>query len=369
MNHESPPRAWVETDVEAVAHNLRVARRLAGGALQMPIVKANAYGHGLEAVARRLDAEEGVAFFGVANVGEARRLMQAGVEAPPFILGPTFAAEREEIVRHNWGCVVSSLAEAEHFDRLAALSGRRFALHLALDTGMGREGFLPEQLGCVIPQLKQLHHLRIEGAMSHFSSADEDPAYTAEQIRLFGDCVRELGLHFELTYRHLGASAGLMGFRIPEANMTRPGIILYGVAPVPSPAAAELRTTLRLLSRVARVRELPAGRSISYGRTYTTPVPTRVATLGIGYADGWPRHLSGRGAYVSIRGQRCPVLGRVTMDLLIVDATAATGVCEGDEAELIGPELPVQQVAEWAGGIPWEIFTGLGVRLPRIIKP
>lgn len=367
MNHESPPRAWVEVDVEAVAHNLAVARREARGAMQMPIVKANAYGHGLEHVARRLDAEH-IAFFGVANAGEARRLRQAGVGTVPFILGPTLPDEREEIVYSGWGCTISTLAEAEHFQSLAEQSGRPCSLHIALDTGMGREGFLPEQLGEIAPQLARLSHLQIEGAMSHFSAADEDSAYTREQIARFTACLAELRQHFDLRYTHLAASAGELGYRIPEATLVRPGIVLYGISPVPSPVASELRPTLRLLSRVVLVRTLPAGHSISYGRTHTTSAPTRVATIGIGYADGWQRHLSGSGAHVCIRGHRCPILGRVTMDLIMADVTAAPEISAGDEVELIGPDLPVQQVAEWAGTIPWEIFTGLGVRLPRLLK-
>lgn len=368
MKQESPPRAWVEVDVDAVAHNLAVARRVAEGAMQMPIVKANAYGHGLEQVAQRLDAEQ-VSFFGVANVGEARRLRVAGVSTAPFILGPTLPEEREEIVRCGWGCIVSTLAEAQHFQSLAELSGRVFPAHLALDTGMGREGFLPEQLGEVLPQLTRLPHLRIEGAMSHFSSADEDAAFTRTQIERFTDCVQELRQHVDLRYTHLAASAGELTYRVPAANLARPGIVLYGVSPVPGPVQSELRPTLRLLSRVVLVRTLPAGHSVSYGRTHTTAAPTRVATIGIGYADGVQRHLSGRGAYVCIRGQRCPILGRITMDLIMADVSAAPEITEGDIVELIGPSLPVQQVAEWAGTIPWEIFTGLGVRLPRILKP
>lgn len=369
MKQVSPPRAWVDVDVDAIAHNLKVARRAGGGLMQMPIVKANAYGHGLEAVARRLDGEPGVVFFGVANVGEARRLQQAGVRTKPFILGPTLPDEREELVHHGWGCAVSTLAEAEHLNRLAAQRGAVFPIHLALDTGMGREGFLPDQLGTVSPQIARLSSLRVEGAMSHFSAADEDATFTREQIQIFGDCVQELRQHFELTYTHLAASAGELGYAVPAATLSRPGIVLYGIDPLGhSPVTAELKPALRLLSRVVLLRTLPAGHSVSYGRTYTTPAPTRVATLGIGYADGWPRHLSGRGAYVCLRGKHCPVLGRVTMDLLMVDASNVPDAAEGDEVELIGPGLPVQQVAEWAGTIPWEIFTGLGVRLPRLCR-
>ena len=368
MQHESEPRAWVEVDVEAVAHNLGVARRAAEGAQLMPVVKANAYGHGLETVARRLDGE-GLAFFGVANVGEARRLAQAGVRTCPFILGPTPPQEREEILLRSWGCTVSTLEEAEHFEALAALHGREMVLHLAVDTGMGREGFLPEQLGSVVPRLRELTHVHVSGVMSHFPAADEDAAFTREQAALFADCVAELRRSFELSYCHIAASAGELGYRVPVANMVRPGLILYGVSPIESSLAAELRLTLRLLSRVVLVRELPAGHGVSYGRSWVAPQATRVATVGIGYADGWNRHLGGAaGAMVCIHGNPCPVLGRVTMDMLMVDVSALPSVAAGDEVELIGACQPVEQVAAWAGTIPWEIFTGLGVRLPRIYK-
>lgn len=365
MKHESPPRAWVEVDVEAIARNMGLARRASGGAMLMPVVKANAYGHGLEAVARRLEGEC-PAFFGVANVGEARRLLQAEIRTCPFILGPTLPEEREEIVAHSWGCTVSSLEEAEHFSRLAVLYGRDFCVHLAIDTGMGREGFLPVHLGEVAEKLRALPRLQVRGVMSHFPSADEDEVFTREQAKLYAACVAELQQYFELPYRHIAASAGELRYSIPGANLVRPGLLLYGVAPVESPLAAELSPTLRLLSRVVLVRELPAGHGVSYGRTWLAPHPTRVATVGIGYADGWSRRLGGVGAYVIIRGQRCPIIGRVTMDMLMADVSALPELASGDEVELIGSALPVQQVAAWAGTIPWEIFTGLGVRLPRI---
>ena len=354
--------------MEAVAHNLGVARRAAAGAQLMPVVKANAYGHGLEAVARRLDGE-GLAFFGVANVGEARRLAQAEVRTRPFILGPTPPQEREEILLRGWGCTVSTLEEAEHFARLGALYNRTVHVHLAVDTGMGREGFLPEQLASVAPRLQQLDHLRVEGVMSHFPSADEEADFTREQVRLFTDCVEQLRRSFELTYCHIAASAGELGYSVPVANMVRPGLMLYGVSPVESPLAAELRHTLRLLSRVTLVRELPAGHGVSYGRSWVAPAATRVATVGIGYADGWGRRLGGAaGAYACIGGVPCPVLGRVTMDMLMLDVSHLPAVSAGAEVELIGPGQPVERVASWAGTIPWEIFTGLGVRLPRIYK-
>lgn len=368
MQHDSETRAWVEVDLEAIAHNLSVARRAARGAKLLPVVKANAYGHGLETVARRLDGE-GLAFFGVANAGEARRLAHADVRTTPFVLGPTPPHEREELVMNSWGCTISTMEEALHFDSLAALYKRDMTVHVAVDTGMGREGFLPEQLGSVIPRLQALEHLRIDGVMSHFPAADEDPAFTREQARLFADCVGELRAGFDLSYVHIAASAGELGYTIPEANMVRPGLILYGVSPLATPLEAELRPTLRLCARVSLVRELPAGHGVSYGRTWLAPAPTRVATIGIGYADGWSRRLGGAaGACVCIHGHVCPIIGRVTMDMIMADVSALPHIAAGDAAELIGPGQTVQQVAALAGTIPWEIFTSLGVRLPRVSK-
>ncbi len=365
MQTMSPPRAWVDVDLEAIAHNLDIARQALPGNELMPVIKAGAYGHGLEPVARRLD-KDGIVFFGVANAGEARRLLQAGIRTTPFILGPAFPEEREEIVANNWCCTISSLEEAEHMESLAALHDKKFTVHLALDTGMGREGFLPSQLGSIIEPLRNMPHLVIDGAMSHLPSADEDVPFTQNEIERFTDCLSLLQQHFPLSYRHIAASAGQLGYEVPAANLARPGLLLYGVAPMASIYDGVLKPTLRLSSRVSLVRELPAGHGVSYGGTYITSAPTRVATIGIGYADGWNRHLSGKGARVWINGHSCPMLGRVTMDQIMADVTHVPHVAPGDEVELIGPHIPVQEVAERAGTIVWEIFTGLGPRLPRI---
>lgn len=365
MTNESPPRAWVEVDLEAIAHNLDVARQALPDTALMPVIKAGAYGHGLEPVARRLDAD-GISYFGVANAGEARRLSRAGVRTKPFILGPTFPEEREEIVLNNWCATISTLEEAEHFNRLAGLYDKTFLVHLAVDTGMGREGFLPSQFGDIVAPLKAMEHLRIDGVMSHFPSADEDVPYTQNEIEVFTDCVQQLQQHFRLRYRHIAASAGELGYEIPVANLARPGLLLYGVAPMASIYDGVLRPTLRLSSRVTLVRELPAGHGVAYGRTYITDKPTRVATIGIGYADGWPRSISGNDARVYINGHYCPMLGRVTMDQIMADVTHVPFVAPGDEVELIGSHIPVTEVAEKAGTIVWTIFTGLGPRLPRV---
>lgn len=365
MKYGSPSRAWVDVDLEAIAHNLDIVRQALPETELMPVIKAGAYGHGLEPVARRLD-KDGISFFGVANAGEARRLSQAGIRTKPFILGPTFPEEREEIVLNNWCCTLSSIEEARHFQSLAEMYDKTFLVHLAVDTGMGREGFLPEQLGSVCEPLRAMKNLVVDGVMSHFPVADEDVPDTQDEIGLFTRCVETLQQHFRLRYRHIAASAGELGYEVPIANLARPGLLLYGVAPMASIYDGVLRPTLRLSSRVSLVRELPAGHGVSYGRTYVTKRPTLVATIGIGYADGWSRHLSGKGARVYLNGHYCPMLGRVTMDQIMADVTDVPFVAPGDEVELIGPHIPVTEVAKLAGTIVWEIFTGLGPRLPRL---
>ncbi len=329
----------------------------------MAVVKAGAYGHGLEEIARTLAAEN-VAFLGVANVGEARRIRHAGVATRIYLLGATWAAEREEIVAQDWTPCVSSLAEAGEFDRLAAAHGRRLKVHLAVDTGMGRGGFVAEGLPTALAALRRLTWLEIEGIGSHLPSADEDEEFTRRQMAQFEATIGELGGPAAFRWRHLSNSAGILGYPNPACNLARPGLMLYGVSPLPD-FQRELRTVMTLKSRVTLVRTLPAGHGVSYGRAFVTTRPTRVATIGIGYGDGYPRQVSGHAAQVWLRGRRFPILGRVTMDQLMVDVTDADDVTEGEEVELFGPNLPVQEIARQAQTVVWEIFTGITPRVQR----
>jgi alanine racemase len=358
----SPPRAWAEIDLGALVKNLAVAREAFGGGL-MAVVKAGAYGHGLEEIAKALAAEE-IAFFGVANVGEARRIRDAGVTTRIYLLGATWSEEREEIVAHDWTPCVSSIAEAEHFNRIAANHGKRLKVHLAVDTGMGRGGFVAEHLPEKLALLERMESLEIEGIGSHLPSADEDAEFTLRQFERFHKIIRELGGAERFRWIHLSNSAGLLGFDQGLCNLSRPGLMLYGISPLPG-FQERLATVMTLKSRVTLVRSLPAGHGISYGRQFVTTKPTRVATVGIGYGDGYPRQVSGNGADVWIRGRRLPILGRVTMDQLMVDVTAAESVMEGDEVEIFGPNIPVAEIALKAGTITWEIFTGI---TPRVLR-
>jgi alanine racemase len=360
----SPPRAWAEISLGALRHNIRVARGT-GGHPVMAVLKAGAYGHGLEEVARVLADEPGVAFFGVANVGEARRIAATGVETPIYLLGATWQGEREEIVARSWVPCLSSLDEAAHFDALARESGRPLRVHLAVDTGMGRGGFVASELPAALPHLEKFSHLILDGLGSHLPSADEDPEFTGRQIQLYNEVVLATGGPTRWKWRHLCNSAGLLGYQTPLCNLTRPGLMLYGHSPLPG-LGTDLRPAMTLKARVSLVRELPAGHGVSYGRTYITTRPTKVATLGIGYGDGYPRHLSNQGARVFLHGQRVPVLGRVTMDQIMIDATELPETRAGDEAEIFGCHISVSELAAKAGTISWEILTRITARVTRV---
>jgi len=250
----------------------------------------------------------------------------------------------------------------EGFRIYAELAAERkiiLKVHLALDTGMGRGGFLPET--AEYKEALEFAHPNIEteGIGSHLPVADEDEIFTSQQIDTFIKFIPE-----NLKYRHISNSAGLMKFPAPELNLVRPGLMLYGVSPLPS-FQGELKPVMRLCSRISIVRDIPEGQGVSYGRTFVTQRNSKIATVGIGYADGIPRAISGKGVKVWIDGQFAPIVGRVTMDQIMVDVTDLGAVKAGDVVEIFGPNVPVMQISEAAGTIPWEIFTGIAPRVAR----
>lgn len=368
MQDTSLFRAWAEVDTDAMRHNLAVIRRVLPDHRQMAIVKAEAYGHGLEGVARALDNEP-IEFFGVATVTEAARVRDAGCRVCPFILGPCFPAEREAIVQNGWRAALSSLEEAQHFNALGKLYDKKVHLHISVDTGMGRAGLLPTDLPGLGEALNNLEHLHIEGVFSHLSAASKDISFTHRQIRCYERAVKELSEHLDLPYRHLCSSAAVFNYSAPSTNMVRLGRILYGYSPMPSPYNRELRNTLTLYSRVTLVRTLPDNHGVSYDHTYITSGPTRVATIGIGFADGYLHYLSNTGARVYLNGSYCPVLGRITMDQIMVDVSHLSAVEPGDVAEIMGPNVPWEELTTRANTIPSNVITSITGRVPRIYRP
>lgn len=361
----SPPRAWAEIDLAALKHNLDVAKSISDCQV-MAVLKAGAYGHGLEKIAAFLDSEK-LPYFGVANVGEARRLKDIGIQTKPYLLGATFAEEREEIVLNEWTPCISTLEEAQHFSSLAEKHHKKFPIHLAIDTGMGRGGFLPSESIEAAKAISCLSNLNIIGIGSHMPSPDEDPEFTQKQIQAFADIVQELRQIISPQFIHLSNSAGLLGYQQKACNMLRPGLMLYGISPLPE-FQSKLKPVMALKSRITLIRDIPEGHGVSYGRTFITKRPSKIATVGIGYGDGFPRSLSGQNTQVSLHGKMTPLIGRVTMDQIMIDVTDFKNAQLGDEVELFGSEILASDIAEKAGTIPWELFTNITPRVTRVYK-
>ena len=364
-------RAWAEIDLAALADNARACAGIAGeNARLLPVVKADGYGHGIVEVATALAHLPEVWGFGVANLEEAQTITGAiGAEQAVLILGPLLPEEREAAVVGGFAVEVSNEEETRSFAEIGSRIGRTVSVHVTVDTGMGRMGVLPEDFSTLVECVHDLDGLSLDGLATHFPSADEDKEFTRRQIEEFRDLVKNANLPSSVLV-HAANSAGVLAFSesLGFTQLVRGGLAIYGVAPV-VPHADELSPVLKLKSRVTLVRDLPAGHGISYGRTFITERPTTVATIGIGYGDGYPRSLSGNGAEVLISGERCPLLGRVTMDQIMVDVSAlAKRPQVGDEVVLIGGDISAAEIAQKAGTIAWEIFTGITQRVTRVYR-
>jgi len=370
MPWKSPSRAMV--DLNAYRHNLRLARRLAGGtAGVIAVIKANAYGHGLAPLGR-VAAAEGCLMLGVATVEEAAALRQAGISAPVLLMVSPHLDQLDEVVRLDLRVGLSDLEMAVRLGEIAERLDRVVRVHIKVDTGMGRQGFHESEAVDAMRRVARIARLDIEGIATHFPAADlpDDPE-THAQIRRFRQLLREAaqaGIPF--TCAHAANSAALVHYADSVFDAVRPGLFTYGIWPgPPSPNAGLLERVLRWETRVIQVRDLDAGASIGYGRTYRAQSPIRIAVIPVGYADGYPHALSNRGE-VLIRGQRCPVRGSVCMDQTMVDVTALPEVRQGDPVTLIGEDgadrITVEEVARWAGTIPYVILTGIGARVERI---
>lgn len=357
----APYRTWAEIDLDALLQNLGFLQQHQKAAHTMAVLKANAYGHGVEQLARVLD-QQNLAYFGVASVIEARQLSTLGSQTPVYLLGPTFPEERDEIIAYRWVPCISSIQEATDFNHRNR-DKPALQVHIVLDTGMGRGGILPDHLPELVAHLQSnCPNLDLVGIGSHLPSADEDPEFTRAQIDQFDRAVAPFST---LGFIHIANSAGLLAYSSKHANLTRPGLTLYGASPLPE-FQSQLKPVMTLKSHISIVRTLPAGHSVSYGRDVVLERETQVATIGAGYGDGYPRAVSNQGADVWIRGKRCPILGRVTMDQIMVDVTDLEHVRAGDEVELFGSNILVTEVATKANSIAWEIFTGISPRVTRV---
>jgi len=355
-------RCWAEIDRAALRHNATVVRDRIGSAEILAVVKANAYGHGLLGVAQAL--AEDAQLFGVANLEEAL-VLRDSLPHPIVILGPATPEERSIIAAHGFIPTISSLEEAEAFDRLQPV-----AVNFKIDTGMGRMGVVQNKVLQVFKRTAALPNIEIHSISTHMPVSNEDAEYTRDQIVRFQRIVEQIRAEVPGTYKvHVLQSAGTLAFNPPTFEIVRAGIMLYGISPLPE-FRELLKPVMTWKTRICLVRDLPKGSSISYGRTFIAPRNMRVATLSAGYADGYPWHLSNRGAAVLVHGRRCPLLGRVTMDLIVIDVSSLDDVQVGDDVILMGrdgnEEISCAELGERAGTITWEIITRIGARVRRV---
>ena len=367
-------RVWAEIDLRNLDYNYHALRSaLPEGCRMLCPVKADAYGHGAIPVSRRLEGL-GADYLAVASLEEGVELREGGVKTPILILGWTDPRWAGELIR--WGLTqsVSDEETAAAISREAEREGKPITVHLAVDTGMTRLGIrcgekeLPSAVQ-EVTRLFTLPMLKWEGIFTHFADADGDEAYTMLQFTRFLellDALKEKGMEFQL--RHCAASAAVLNYPCTCLDMVRPGICLYGHWPAPSCEGlleGGLKPVMTLKTRVVSVKDVPAGTPVSYGCTHILDRDSRLAVLSIGYGDGLPRRCSDK-LKVWLGGQKVSVVGRICMDLCMVDVTDVPGVRPGDEAEVYGPHVPVEDAARLAGTIQYELLCDVNKRVPRI---
>ena len=366
---------WSEINLDRLRRNLKIIRtRLRNpGVGILAIVKADAYGHGMKPVALTL-AKKGVNLFGVANIEEAMELRKVCPKVRILVLGGFHQSQILLFIRHRITPTLFSLDDITHFEK--ALGGRSasFPVHVKIDTGMGRLGVWHEEALSFFSRLKKTSAIEVEGVYTHFSSADhKDLSVTKTQMALFERVIKEIkALGFSPKYFHAANSTGLMRFKNSHLNLVRPGILLYGIIPYSHGRLPKgLRPILSLKTRISFLKEVGKGRSISYGATYKTAGRTRIATLPVGYSHGYRVGFSNK-AFVTVRGKKCPVVGRVTMDHTLIDVGKVPAARRWDEVTLIGTdgkaEVMAQDLANLIDSIPYEIVCAIHSRIPRIYK-
>lgn len=363
-------RCWAEIDLAAFERNLRRIRAaLPPEVRYVAVVKADAYGHGLGPMVRRL-MQSGVDAFAVANVEEAAEIRHMGAGWPILVLSPLLPEEIPSLLEEDLIATISTFAEAERLHEAAARRNKNVRAHLKIDTGMGRLGVWHEEAAALCQRIRTLPTIQLSGVYTHFSSADVDPEFTRLQRGRFLNAVARFPTGGFLIHADNSASVALFGSGGPF-NAVRVGLLQFGIPPYPKSALGKVRVdpVFSFHTRVGLVKTLPAGTDISYQRTHTLRRKSRIAVLTAGYGDGIPLKLSNRGE-VLIRGRRCPILGRVTMDQTIVDVTDAGPAEIGDRVDLIGGDgesaIAVQEFSEKAESIPWETLCSITKRVTRV---
>lgn len=369
-------RTWAEIDISALVHNFKLIKEMANGAKIMAVVKANAYGHSVCDIAPVLQTH-GADAFAVSNIDEALQLRDCGITKPILILGYTPVGMVRDLSENNISQCVYSAEYAEKLSENAVKSRVNVKVHIKLDTGMSRLGFdcRDNELNGINEAIHaaKLNGFTTEGIFTHFSVADRsatnEDGFTDGQYDRFSkalECFKKAGISPE--FCHCCNSAALILDSQKHLDLCRPGIILYGLSPSDAPELKrDFIPVMTLKSVVSMVKSISAGDTVSYGRTFKAEKAMKIATVAAGYADGYPRALSGR-ACVCVKGQKAPILGRVCMDQMLIDVTHIEDIQMGDEVVLFGKELSVDGLADLCGTINYEIVCGISPRVPRVIK-
>lgn len=370
----SPPTVAI-LDLAALAHNLDQVRRcLSPGCEVLAVVKADAYGHGAVVISRTL-VQLGVRHLGVSTLAEGIELREAGLRVPILVMGALLADQLSEAIGSALTPVICETATAHQLAKLVQDRPEPYPVHIKVDTGMGRLGLAPEEVLALLQTPPFKGALRAEGLMTHLADADgHDPAYTLAQIGRFRSLISRIdAAGVAVPLLHAANSAAILRYPDSHGTAVRPGLMLYGyhTAPV-GPTVISLQPVLSLCTRVVQVKAVAPGQSVGYNRAWVAPRPSRIAVLPIGYGDGYNRSLSNRGA-VLIHGVRAPIVGRVCMDLTMVDVTPIPTVRSGDEAIVIGrqgsQQISAQDLATWQNSIPYEVLCALGKGVPRLYTP
>ncbi|MFQ5579328.1 MAG: alanine racemase [Nitrospiria bacterium] len=376
MNPEDHASSIALVDLAAMRENLCRVRSRSGCGGILPVVKANAYGHGAVEVARFLVGkhEPGpgkINMFGVAFLKEGIALRDAGIKHPILLLTGCPIGQIPEIVEHGLTPVLFDLDSAIALSRQAKLAGKVVNVHIKFDTGMGRIGLSPDEASAFVEKVVDLPGLHVEGILTHFADADlKDLSFARYQLKALKRIWKALEKGgIKISYCHIANSAAIMHFSRAHLNLVRPGLMLYGYSPLEKQTRLRLSPVMQVRSRVIALRRVPKGKSISYGRTYVTQKESLIATVSIGYADGYPRLLSNRGVMLA-KGKRVPVVGRVCMDMTMLDVSQVPSLTVGNWVTVIGAEenksVWADEVARASETIPYEILCGIGNRVQRV---
>jgi alanine racemase len=368
-------RAWAEINLDSIAHNVREIRKLTDSKAEiMGVVKADAYGHGVMEVVRTL-LDNGVTRLAVSMLDEAIELRNKGIDVPVLVLNYTDPQRADEIINNNVTQTIFSHDLAEALSKAAVKLGRTVKIHIKIDTGMTRVGFKPGYSAVKdTVRIGKLPGIIVEGLFTHFASADErDMSYTGMQFERFMSICSELGrIGLHIPVKHVCNSAGIIEYPSMHLNMVRPGIILYGMYPSPevNKKKISLKPAMSLKANVILVKDVEKDTPVSYGRIFTTSRKSRIATIPVGYADGYSRVLSGKGKVI-VKGEYAPIIGRICMDQCMIDVTdIKTEIKAGDEVVLFGEQngrkISVEDIAAKIGTINYEIVCLIGRRVPRV---